>query len=137
MPMLGPDAKGNFHPVAVERLERVGRWLAVNGEAIYKTRPFRNWNDGDNIRFTRSKDNKAVYAISLKWPGRELKLRKVRAREGSQIRMLGYDVPLAWRQDQDGLSIELPARLQDEHDRPCELAYAFKIEQVSSDGVRR
>ena len=128
MPMLGPDAKGNFHPVAVERLERVGRWLAVNGEAIYKTRPFRTWNEGENIRFTRSKDNKSVYAISLKWPGRELKLRKVRAREGSQIRMLGYDEPLAWRQDQDGLSIELPARLQDEHDRPCELAYAFKIE---------
>ncbi|MCX6924135.1 MAG: alpha-L-fucosidase, partial [Verrucomicrobia bacterium] len=128
MPMLGPDAKGNFQPVAVERLERVGRWLAVNGEAIYQTRPYWTWNDGDSIRYTRSKDGRTVYAICLKWPGRELKLVKVRAREGSPIRMLGFDQPLAWRQDPSGLTVEIPDRLDDERQRPCELAYAFKIE---------
>ena len=133
MPMLGADAMGNFHPVAVERLKRVGRWLAVNGEAIYKTRPYQSWHDGDPIRYTRSKDSTAVYAIALKWPGRALKLRKVRAREGAPIRMLGDDEPLTWRQDQYGLSIELPERLQDERQRPCKLANAFRIEQEAPD----
>ncbi|MBM3848167.1 MAG: hypothetical protein FJ405_18005, partial [Verrucomicrobia bacterium] len=47
---IGPDGTGRFHPVAVQRLERVGRWLAVNGEAIYRTRPHRSWHDGESIR---------------------------------------------------------------------------------------
>jgi alpha-L-fucosidase len=128
MPMLGPDAQGSFHPVAVDRLEQVGRWLEVNGEAIFKTRPCRTWNDGENVRYTRSKDNRFVYAISRKWPGRELTLREVRAREGSPIRMLGVDQPLVWRQDRDALVIGIPEPLQDERRRPCGMAYAFRIE---------
>ncbi|MGD0092343.1 MAG: alpha-L-fucosidase, partial [Planctomycetota bacterium] len=84
---IGPDAKGNWHPAAVENLEYAGAWLRTNGEAIYATRPRPGdyWREGDHVRFTRAKDNKYVYAISLKWPGRTLELRTVRPKEGSQI----------------------------------------------------
>ncbi|MFO0985489.1 MAG: alpha-L-fucosidase [Planctomycetota bacterium] len=34
---VGPTAEGVFPPAAVERLEAMGSWLAVNGEAIYGT----------------------------------------------------------------------------------------------------
>lgn len=37
---VGPYADGSFHLDAVKRLEEIGDWLAVNGEAIYATRPF-------------------------------------------------------------------------------------------------
>ena len=36
---IGPDSKGNVPPDEVERLHAVGKWLAVNGEAIYGTHP--------------------------------------------------------------------------------------------------
>lgn len=36
---IGPDAKGNVPAAEVERLHAVGKWVAVNGEAIYGTRP--------------------------------------------------------------------------------------------------
>jgi len=43
--------------------------------------------------------------------------------------MLGYDKPLRWRMDDDrGLVIELPEALQEEANRPCKQAYAFKIQ---------
>ena len=32
---VGPDAEGRIPPPAVERLKTVGRWMKVNGEAVY------------------------------------------------------------------------------------------------------
>lgn len=32
---VGPDGEGRFPPQALERLDAIGRWLAVHGEAIY------------------------------------------------------------------------------------------------------
>ncbi|MBK6941705.1 MAG: alpha-L-fucosidase [Planctomycetes bacterium] len=34
---VGPTAEGEFPPACVERLEAMGAWLAINGEAIYGT----------------------------------------------------------------------------------------------------
>jgi len=131
---FGPDGDGKFHPKAVEAVEYAGDWLEVNGEAIYGTRPWTYWKEGDDVRFTRTKDNRFVYAISLKWPGDALTLRSLRAKEGSAVTLLGFKEPLKWRNDGErGLVIEIPKELQDEAKRPCKQAYAFKIEDWRDD----
>jgi alpha-L-fucosidase len=125
---IGPDGEGRFHPKAIEALDYAGDWLRVNGEAIYATRPWMYWKEGDDIRFTRSKDHKFVYVVALEWPGETLKLRSIRAHPGSAIHMLGYKPSLAWHVDPDGSTvIALPPALQNESARPCKQAYAFKI----------
>ncbi len=136
MVILGPDAKGNFHPEAVKRLEYVGDWLKVNGEAIYGTRPREGdlWKEGMYTRFTRTKDKKFVYAIARQWPGERFTLKTLRAKPGSTIRMLGVDEPLAWKNNAAGeLEIEIPAKLQDPANRPCPQAWAFRIEPADPD----
>ena len=125
---FGPPQSGRWQREMVERLEYVGAWLKVNGEAIYATRPWTRWNEGDNVRFTRSKDDKYVYAIILNWPGKTLTLTSVRPEEGSPITMLGVANPLKWHfTEGKGLTIELPDSLQDAKNRPCTEAWALKI----------
>jgi alpha-L-fucosidase len=129
---IGPDGRGRFHPKAVEALERTGAWLRINGEAIYNTRPRPDdlWKEGDPVRFTRTKDNRFVYALCLQWPGQTLTLKSVRAKEGSSITLLGLKEPLQWTQDRGtGLVIRLPAALQEQARRLVSMAYAFKIEE--------
>jgi alpha-L-fucosidase len=131
---FGPMANGKWDPEQVKRIEYVGDWLKVNGEAIYKTRAWRSFYDGDFVRYTRSKDSKYVYAICTKWPGEQLKLTQVRARPGGEVIMLGrrgllgLPAPLKWTQDETALTIHIPKDLQDEKNRPCKQAWAFRID---------
>jgi alpha-L-fucosidase len=128
MVCLGPDEKGNFHPAAKEQLEAVGQWLKVNGEGIYETLLRDVWQSGD-IRFTRSKDNRRVYAFVETFPGKELIIPSVTPKKKSEVRLLGYSKPLKWQPTGDGgIKVEIPDVLQSPGNRPCEYAWAFGIE---------
>lgn len=59
---IGPDAKGEFDPKIEKTLAGVGKWLSVNGEAIYDTKPVSPYLDG-NMGYTQ-KEN-AIYAIYM------------------------------------------------------------------------
>ncbi len=125
---IGPDGRGNFHPKAVEQLEETGRWLGINGEGIYGTRAAREWKEGKDIRFTRTKDQKYIYAFSLSWPGKELELQTVKPKKGSKIYMLGVKKPLKWKYRKNSLIIQMPAGLQHAGSRPCQHAWGFKVD---------
>lgn len=116
---------GKLDPLLVERLNGVGAWLQTNGEAIYATRPWKQFKQGDEVRFTRSKDGRYVYAIALKWPGKSLSLQSMNAKKGSSIIMLGTKSSLPWHQNGTNLVIELP---QDVNQTP-DAAWVFRIEQ--------
>ncbi|MHC4075350.1 MAG: alpha-L-fucosidase C-terminal domain-containing protein, partial [Planctomycetota bacterium] len=130
---FGPTPNGKWPKETVEWLNYTGDWLKVNGEAIYKSRAWTYDSEGENIRFTRSKDGKYVYAIATQWPGEKLRLKKVRSASESEIIMLGYkgasgSQPLKWSQDENGLVIDIPEELQDPERRPCVQAWVFRIQ---------
>ena len=126
MPGVSPMANGRFPKETIERLEYVGAWLRGNGEAIYGTRPWNVFKEGDDLRFTQSRDGKYLYAIALKWPGKTFAIRSARAVAGSRIEMLGTQHNLQWHQSKEGLTVEIPQSI--EQHKPCDQAYVFKIE---------
>ena len=121
----GPMPDGRFPEDVVERLRAVGKWMSVNGEAIYGTRPYTSFREGDGIRFTRSKDGRTVYLIALEWPGKEIGTKLVKVNDGATIDMLGVAGKLAWHRSGDAVTIEIPAAI--EQKRPCEFAWVFRI----------
>ena len=81
------------------------------------------------MRYTRSKDQRYVYAILTEWPGTQVTLKTVRPRTGSRITLLGAPEELKWKFDSaSGTTIALPENLQQPTNRPCEHAWTLKIE---------
>lgn len=127
---VGPTAEGIIPPESVERLKKVGAWLKINGESIYATRVLPPCQEG-TVSYTRGKDGQFGYAICKEWPGKQLVLKGIQASPESKITMLGFEKPLVWKQDAERLTIDIPDELQDPKARPCEHAWAFKIQMAS------
>jgi len=121
---VAPTPDGTFEDEAYAALAEIGQWMSVNGGAIYGTRSREPFGEGENVRFTRTKDGATIFAFALEWPGDVLHLRTVRARKGSEIVLLGDDRALAWIQDDDGLRIDL-SPVQEGRGRH---AWVFRIE---------
>ena len=57
---VGPDTDGSFHPDAQRQLFAVGDWLAVCGEAIYASRPWKKAGEGPTGAKTGGYDVKKI-----------------------------------------------------------------------------
>ncbi|KAA6464605.1 glycoside hydrolase [Acidobacteria bacterium AB60] len=130
-------------------LEEITKWMAVNSEAIYGTRPWKIFGDGpvagappaaggtrfnessrtdltaEEVRFTTKGDT--LYAFLMGWP-QNLALIKPLATSSSlappkirNVELLGFKGKLDWAQDEQGLTVKMPP------EKPCEYAIALKI----------
>jgi alpha-L-fucosidase len=141
---IGPRPDGTIPEPEEKMLREIGRWLSVNGEAIYGTRPFGVYGEGPtavlegpfsdtkrkpftpaDIRFT-TRDGK-LYAIVLDWPAdRRVSIRSLGrqnplgTREVASVELVGAREALRWTHDETALQVMLPAA-------PSEHAFALRI----------
>lgn len=146
---LTPKGDGSIPTEEQEILRSMGRWLKINGEAIYGTRPWTTYaegptvtrglkrnNKGDeqeqwdwrkeftpaDIRFTAKGDT--LYAVALAWPKNGRLLVRSLAHGKADVKgvsLLGHEGELEWSQSAAGLQVNLPPV------RPCDFAYSLKV----------
>jgi alpha-L-fucosidase len=136
-----PD--GSLDPEVEQMLAQLAAWNAVNGEAIFGTRPWQVYGEGSvqykgghfnedyaynagDIRFTTK--GPALYAIALGWPSDgQLTIKSLAAPvdgKGNQIKrveLLGHNGKLNFTQSANGLVVSLPS------EKPCDYAWSLKI----------
>ncbi len=127
--VLRPD--GSLDPEVETMLHQMADWTAVNGEAIYGTRPWLVFGEGptrakggafkenfqytaQDIRFTTK--GKTLYAIALGWPDSGKVVIKSLARPDDlgvnkikRVELLGFKGKLPFEQTAKGLVVTLPA----------------------------
>lgn len=119
----------------VEKLVgELAAWMKVNGEAVHSTRPWAIYGEGktqtsaghfkedfafsaSDIRFTQSKDGRALYAIALGWPtDGQLRIQALRksstngANRIDRVELLGHTGRLSFQQTAEDLLVKLPAQ---------------------------
>lgn len=125
-------------------LLEIGKWLTINGAAIYGTRPWKVFGEGpteisegsftdtqrvaftdEDIRFTTKGDT--LYAIALALPGEQLTIKSLGTSsllwngKVDSVSLLGYNGQLEWSRDASGLTVKIPDV------KPCEHAFVLKI----------
>lgn len=140
---VGPKADGTIPQDQQDVLLEMGKWLEVNGDAIYDTRCWKTFGEGptevtggymaehkgdggfkaEDIRFTTKGDK--LYAILLDWPEDSSSLIKSitkSEKEVTGVKLLGSDATLEWTQDENGLSVKMPTEKPGDHAFVLEIA---------------
>ncbi|MBW3129832.1 alpha-L-fucosidase [Hymenobacter profundi] len=127
---VGPKPDGTLDNEAVTRLTAIGKWLDVNGDAIYSTRATDRYQDGSTY-FTQGKKG-TRYAIALlpetqaapttiAWTGNLPK-------KGSKMTLLQTGKSVKWTRAGDKVSVTLPASLAKQAGAYPALAFAYAAE---------
>jgi alpha-L-fucosidase len=123
-----PMADGTFPAEQQTILKTIGAWLKTYGESIYSTRAWSKCCEGPtamggggmgapaegksaDIRFTKSKDNKVLYAIFLGPPSGAMTITGLKSGGTSTVTgvtLLGTGDTVTYTQDGTGLKLTLP-----------------------------
>jgi len=131
-------------------LDEIARWMAVNSEGIYATRPWKIFGEGPvasappasgrgnafnesarrdltaaEVRFTTK--GAALYAFVMGWPEKEAVVKALSTTSAGapfkvrNVELLGFKGKVKWTQDEKGLTVELPPQ------KPSDHAIALKV----------
>jgi alpha-L-fucosidase len=129
---IGPAADGTIPVIMQQRLLEIGKWLRVNGEAIYGTRAFltdrtdKSINPAANEKMFFTKKNKDLYVICTEWPKNNIVLSGLKSTGSPKVQLLGSAAPVSMKIS-GGDAVIVPPRLTPDE---CQNAYVFKISNV-------
>ncbi|KAG8451596.1 hypothetical protein GDO86_003698 [Hymenochirus boettgeri] len=128
---VGPSKEGLIMPIFQERLVAVGKWLRINGEAIYSSKPWRVQKEDSTVSVWYTANGPFVYAIFLTWPEKStLEIDSPKSTPHTTVTLLGMSGHLTWKPStQLGLIVSLPPLPPGLF--PVETGWVLKLEGVN------
>jgi alpha-L-fucosidase len=123
---VGPTADGRIPVIMQERLIDIGKWLEVNGVAIYGTRKNNVSSEeclGRKIYYTSKGDT--LYAIITSWFDDQIVITHAENKSITNVSMLGYDKEVEWNKEGSRLYITPPVLTISK--LPCLYAWVFQV----------
>ncbi|RZC32186.1 Alpha L fucos domain containing protein [Asbolus verrucosus] len=106
---VGPTKEGTIIPIFQQRLLDLGKWLSINGEAIYESNPWTVQNDTLTPGVWYTTATASVYAVVLNWPENNVlslgAANSLFANADTQVTLLGNDEQLSWQINEDQVAI--------------------------------
>ena len=150
---VGPKADGTIPEDQQEVLLEIGRWLEINGVAIYGSKPWKVFGEGptsvakghhsekknkqftsEDFRFTTN--NNKLYAIAMEWSENGSYLIKELGKDSPNcnwdieaIQLLGSENTVHWEHHSEGLRIEVPKEKTGDH------AFVFEVDFGENAGI--
>lgn len=138
---------GMLDPEELKILAEITKWMKVNSEGIYATRPWKIFGEGpatiasssdtkfneskrkdltaEDVRFTTK--GSTLYAFCMGWPDKPVMIASLGTKSEYQpgkikhVELLGAGAKVVWKQEEAGLQIQIPSAKLSEH------AVTFKI----------
>ena len=156
---IGPDEHGKIPPIMQERLLDIGKWMDINGEAIYNTERWKRpsqWTEGEigykpkkgedflikttinpemgyavkDCFFTYNVEKNNLYAILPKWPNdKTFTIKDLKLNQNTKIELLETKQVLQWKQVNNDVIIAFP----DFNPNQIKSQHAFVI-KINNDG---
>ncbi|MCK8494454.1 alpha-L-fucosidase [Spirosoma sp. RP8] len=121
----GPD--GEWHEEAYQRLQEIGKWITVNGESVYGTKPLAPYRQGQWAFTANGPSSYASYFAgeSEKQLPATVSLPMPNASPKAKVTVLGSSQSLKTAKTKDGLTVTVPEKLRQQ--LPNQPVWVFKI----------
>ena len=109
---IAPSPEGDFHAEAYQRLEEIGKWMQVNGEAIYNTRGDNELGKQNKLVFTHN--GNITYAIYRANEGEVLpasiEISKLTLAKTATVSLLGSKEKIKWTPKDGKIVVDIPEK---------------------------
>ncbi len=121
---VGPTSDGRIPVIQQERLLDIGKWLEVNGDAIYGTRKWEGSanNNIENVYFTKKENH--LYVLCTEFPEKPIAIKGIK--NSGKVSLLGFEGKVKSKKSGDTFIITPP--VLSPQTNPCNYAWVFKIE---------
>ncbi|MHC1705325.1 MAG: alpha-L-fucosidase [Tenuifilaceae bacterium] len=111
---IAPSPKGDFDPIAYDRLKEIGGWMKQNSDAIYGTKPVAPYQKGQVVLTSKGENIYAIYLVgeNEKELPTTIMIDELKLKKSGKAKVLGTKSTVKYITTEKGLELNIPKELR-------------------------